>query len=388
MLALLSTLAIQALVSMTVLTPPVLAALAAPGIGVLPERIGIFTAIVYGGAIVTSSGSGSLLRRFGALRLSQWSLVLCMLGLMLAATGSLPILILGAFIMGCGYGPVTPASSHILIRQTPPERRSLVFSLKQTGVPVGGALAGFVAAPLAIGLGWQGSALVVAALCFLLALAVEPLRPRFDADEGPRGATRGGFLTGIALVLRIPALRRLALSSIAFAATQLSFATFVVTFLTNRAEMPFVTAGVVMAVAQVAGIFGRIVCGWLADRYVSPRRVLGALGISMAAAALVTGLISPAWPLAGVFLVTIVLGTTAISWNGVYLAEVAQIAPAGTTGAATGGALALTFLGIVMGPALFSTVVSLSGSYALAFAVVAAGALIGGLAVWRRPKEV
>ncbi|HEV3178614.1 MAG TPA: hypothetical protein VGZ72_21650, partial [Stellaceae bacterium] len=41
MLALIATLAIQALVSMTVLTPPVLAALAAPDIGVASERIGL-----------------------------------------------------------------------------------------------------------------------------------------------------------------------------------------------------------------------------------------------------------------------------------------------------------------------------------------------------------
>ena len=63
MLALIATLAIQALVSMTVLTPPVLAALAAPEIGVASERIGLFTALVYAGAILSSAGSGALLAR-------------------------------------------------------------------------------------------------------------------------------------------------------------------------------------------------------------------------------------------------------------------------------------------------------------------------------------
>jgi len=54
MLALIATFAIQALVSMTVLTPPVLAALAAPDIGVASERIGLFTALVYAGAILVT----------------------------------------------------------------------------------------------------------------------------------------------------------------------------------------------------------------------------------------------------------------------------------------------------------------------------------------------
>src|SRR5579864_3584309 len=261
MLALIATLAIQALVSMTVLTPPGLAALAAPDIGVGSERVGLFTALVYAGAILSSAGSGALLARAAPLRLSQWCLVFCAAGIAVASSASLPAVALGAVLMGLGYGPVTPASSHILIRQTAPHRRSLVFSLKQTGVPVGGALAGFIAAPLALTIGWRGAALAVAGASLALALAVEPMRARFDADDNVRPATARSPLAGIRLVLRTPALRRLALSSTTFAATQLSLATFLVTFLTERAGMPLVTAGIVMAVAQGAGIIGRILLG-------------------------------------------------------------------------------------------------------------------------------
>jgi predicted MFS family arabinose efflux permease len=166
-------------------------------------------------------------------------------------------------------------------------------------------------------------------------------------------------------------------------------ATFLVTFLTERAAMPLVTAGLVMAVAQGCGIAGRILLGWVADRSLRPGRVLALLGISMAAASVTTGLISSAWPLPSIFVVTSILGLTGLSWNGVYLAEVAVIAPPGSAGAATGGALSVTFLGIVLGPALFSAVVSFTGSYALAFSIVAAGALTGGLLAWSagRPRS-
>jgi predicted MFS family arabinose efflux permease len=194
-----------------------------------------------------------------------------------------------------------------------------------------------------------------------------------------RPATAQSPLAGIRLVLRTPALRRLALSSTTFAATQLSMATFLVTFLTERAGVPLVTAGIVMAVAQGAGVVGRILLGWVADRLRRPGRVLALLGISMAIASVATGLISSAWPLTSIFVVTAILGLTGLSWNGVYLAEVAVIALPGAAGAATGGALSMTFLGIVLGPALFSAVVSLSGSYTLGFCIVAAAALMGGL---------
>ncbi len=389
MLALLATLAIQALVSMTVLTPPVLAALAAPDLGIASERIGLFTAVVYAGAIMSSASSGALLARVGPLRLSQWCLLFCAVGIGTASLAFIPAIVLGAVLMGLGYGPVTPASSHILIRQTVPQRRSLVFSVKQTGVPLGGALAGFVAAPLALLVGRQGAALSVAGASLVLALAVEPLRARFDEDNVGRVAA-GSPLAGIRLVLRTPALRRLALSSTSFAATQLSLATFLVTFLTERVGIPLVTAGIVMAVAQASGVVGRILLGWVADRLLRPGRVLALLGIGMATASVATGLISSTWPAPAIFAATALLGLTGLSWNGVYLAEVAAIAPPGAAGAATGGALSVTFLGIVLGPALFSAVVSLSGSYTLGFSIVAAASLVGGLRVWSvgRPRDL
>src|SRR5262249_59066586 len=114
----------------------------------------------------------------GPLRLSQWCLGFCAAGMSVAALGFLSAVVLGAILMGLGYGPVTPASSHILIRQTAPQRRSLVFSLKQTGVPLGGALAGFVAAPLGGMIGWRGAASFLALASLALALPVQPLRTR------------------------------------------------------------------------------------------------------------------------------------------------------------------------------------------------------------------
>jgi len=65
----------------------------------------------------------------------------------------------GTLIMGIGYGPVTPASSHLLVRTKPYSMMSIVFSIKQPGVPRGGAMAGAVAPHLGIFCGWKMSAL-------------------------------------------------------------------------------------------------------------------------------------------------------------------------------------------------------------------------------------
>jgi predicted MFS family arabinose efflux permease len=118
----------------------------------------------------------------------------------------------------------------------------------------------------------------------------------------------------------------------------------------------------------------------VADRFIAPWRLLSLLGFVMAGATVAVGLFTPAWPYAALVLVALVHGATAIGWNGIYLSEVARLAPPGTAGAATGGALAITFLGIVTGPPLFSFIVAMSGSYRPAFFATATLALLGGLA--------
>jgi len=138
------TLAIQAMVSMALLTLPVMAPVVAAALGVSSAYVGVYIALVYVGAIVASLAAGTAVARFGAIRISQAGLLACALGLALCAVKSVPVIALGALLIGFGYGPVTPASSHLLARTTPARSLSLVFSLKQTGVPLGGVLAGLI----------------------------------------------------------------------------------------------------------------------------------------------------------------------------------------------------------------------------------------------------
>jgi hypothetical protein len=91
----------------------------------------------------------------------------------------------------------------------------------------------------------------------------------------------------------------------------------------------------------------------------------------MAAASALAALFAPGWPLAALLAVAAALGATAIGWNGVYLAEVARLAPAGRAGLATGGCLFFTFVGVVVCPFLFGVLQRASGSYALCFAAAA-----------------
>ena len=132
---LLATLTIQALVAMALLTLPVMAPVVARSVGVPTTWVGGFVGVVYSAAMLASLLGGGAVRRWGAVRLSQVGLACSTIGLCLCAIPHPVVMFLGAIFVGLGYGPITPASSHLLIKTTPPSQLSLVFSVKQTGVP-------------------------------------------------------------------------------------------------------------------------------------------------------------------------------------------------------------------------------------------------------------
>ena len=150
--------------------------------------------------------------------------------------------------------------------------------------------------------------------------------------------------------------------------------------------LTLVLAGIVMAVSQVASVAGRLAWGVLADRALSRRTMLGLLGLGMGASAIATLASGPGWPAWLLFLFAAVFGATAVGWNGVYIAELARIAPAGRVSEATGGCLFFTFLGVVVTPLLFNLVLQLGGGYSLAYALLGVpGLAVGASLLLRRP---
>jgi MFS family permease len=380
LLPLAATLAIQALVAMATITVPVLAPAASSELHVSAGLIGLFVSLVYLGSMISSAASADLIRRLGAIRFSQICLMLCAIGLALLTLGSTPALIASALVLGLGYGPITPASSHILAKTTPPHMMSFVFSVKQTGVPLGGALAGIVVPPLVLLGGWRAGAFAVAGLCVLTALIAQPIRAENDADRDPTRPISGrGPFRALALVATDASVRRLAICSFFFSALQLCLTTYLVTYLTSQLGYTLVQAGLMLSVATAAGIVGRIAWGAVADRSGRPAMVLGLVGCAMAAAAGTMALSSPEWSRTLMIVLSALFGGTAIGWNGVYLAEVARQAPAGKTVEATGGALFFTFFGVLITPPLFAAIVEGGGTYGMAFAAVAAPTLVCGL---------
>jgi len=333
---------------------------------------------------------GAAVKRWGAIRLSQTGLVLAAIGLFLCAIPTIETIALGALFIGAGYGPITPASSHLLIKSTPPEKLSFVFSVKQTGVPLGGMIAGATVPSLDILIGWQWAFVCAGIACAFCAWAVQPLRNGLDDDRDPtvKPSLATSFVLPLKLIFSHRTLRKLSYMSFMFSIAQMALMGYLVTFLYEDLGWSLVAAGGALTVAQAAGVSGRMLWGYVSDRWLGATMMLIVIAVLLVVGALGTALLGPESSPWFLFPVLVIFGSSAIGWNGVFLAEIARQAPKGQAGVATGGTLCITFLGVMVGPPLFGVLASLLSSYGLSYGVLGIlGILILMLLIplYRRP---
>ena len=374
----------QTLTYMSHLVVPIAAPELSREFGLPIALAGIHMAIIYLFGSICQLFAGGFIQKYGAARMSQVALVSTAIGLMMGAIGELWAYGLGAFIIGAGSAVSTPASSDILARFAPPKHAPLIFSIKQTAVPVGGILVGTLVPFLITGWGWQAMFLTLGSSCLVLGILFQCVRRRFDSNRNPSHVIHvsQGYHT-IMAVLAPPKFRELVFATFTFCGLQGVFGAFFVAYLVEIMGMSLAEAGAIFAIAQAASIVFRITWGWFAGLW-GTRPVLATLGISMAFIAILCGFISADWPHWMVTGIAIAYSATAISWHGVILAEVSRLSKTGQTATNTGGVLSFANAGQTTYPALFSVLLAAGGGFSLGFILAGPPALLAGVALLRR----
>jgi hypothetical protein len=230
--------------------------------------------------------------------------------------------------------------------------------------------------------------LASAALCWAVALMLQPLRGRLDTESSARHPIRLSDLhTTITAVLAVRELRSLSFACFAFNGTQAVFVAYFVTYMTAQGH-PLVAAGSLYSTVIAVAVPGRILWAWVGGFYVAPHLVLGGLAFGMAVSIGLVGAFTPHWPLLAIGAVTMVVSATALSWHGIMLSEAARLAPPGRVGAVTGGVLSFGQVGALSSPAVFSLLLGLSGGYSAGWVVCAVPAILVGVNMFRQGKPV
>ena len=368
---------VQVLATICTLVPAAIAPELAIAFSLPASMIGYQVSIIYFGAIITSLAGGILIRRYGALRTSQIALIFAGSGLVLSAVQSLITYGIGSLLIGFGYGLTNPAASHLLMRISKPNNRNFIFSLKQTGVPMGAVCAGLFAPIIALSYGWQWAFLILGTITLVFVFLIQPFQKVWDWDKDQKASIKFNLNNDLGMVLRHPILRLLSLSAFCFSAVQISLSAFAVIMLVEDLSFGLVQAGIVLSIIQVSGTIGRVLWGGIADLLKDANRVLLVVALIASLAGFLTTFLQINSSTLMVYSVLCLFGLSAIGWNGVFLAEIARLAPKGCVSNATVGAMVPTYAGVVVGPASFAVLHGLSGAHTLTFGIFAFISLIG-----------
>lgn len=379
-----ATFATQSLATWSVLALAAVAPTIAQDFGVPAVLIGYQITIVYLAAMVTSLFASAMVARWGGCRASQLCLLACALGCITAALPHLLAIALASVVIGWAYGLTNPSSAHLLASRTQAGNRSFVFSVKQTGVPIGGIIAGLVMPSLATRVGWQTAVALTAVPALLVAWSMQPARRRWDADCDAAPPMVGGALQRARNVLARPDLARLSFCGFCFGAIQLCIMTFVVSLAVIDLAFDPLLAGALLAAVQCGGIAGRLGWGYVADKFQRNDLVLILIGLITVVCCLLVSVLSGDVTRWLIFVLMIVLGASAIGWNGVFVSEAVRLSPPAMAGSVVGVTTFCTFAGVLAGPTLFVHLYGALESYVAVFGALSVLALIGVLAILTR----
>ena len=366
---------------------PFLADRIAEDFGISRAWLGLYLFIQNVASIAAAMGCGAIIVRFGALRISQWCLYFMGASLFVCALGILWLYPIAAMLLGAA-SVSTPASSHILAKYSPKHLAPVIFSIKQTGVPVGSLIAGILI-PILLGTGIYigtfnisiqldayGTCFVIGLMVYGVAFLLQPLREYFDSDRRPDVKfSFSGALQTMRVVVSRPELRDLALCAFALGGLQSIFAGFFILFMIDGLNYSELEAGSAFAIASLTAIGARILWGWLGSTYLSARIVMFGISFFAAIGGILVGILDSNWSYNAILAVAILYNITSLSWHGILLAETARLSPEGNVGGITGGVLAFTSIAMMVYPAIYGGLLAATDSYGVGFILAAIPAL-------------
>jgi len=339
--------------------------------GLSLAQVGVVLAAVNIGTVLTLLPWGLLADRIGERTTIAVGLAGCGAAVTGAAfAGSYGVLLAFLALGGTFGGCVQSASGRAVMSWFAPAERGLALGIRQTAVPLGGAIAAVLLPALAAGPGLRWSFLALAVgLGLGAAVGLALLR------DAPAHELEGELVRP----LRDRGLWLLCGGSTLFLAGQLAVLGFVVLFLHEHRGFSNGAAGGVLAAIQVLGGAARIGAGRWSDRVQKRIVPLLWIGVTLAAALVLSAALVDAsiWILVPALLVA---GTLGLSWNGLSYTAAAERAGAARSGAAIGIQQTALAVGSIVFLIAFAAVVG-AASWRLGYFLVALFPLAGFFAL-------
>lgn len=334
-------------------------------------QVGLLTATISLGTTVPAIACGFLVDTIGVrpMLVGGVSLVASSIFLLSMAPSyavALPL----AFFAGVGHAMSSPALAMSVVQWFQAKGRGTAMGVKQTGIPVCGAIAAATLPALALAVNWRFATVCLAIVIFGTAAFAFGFYRKPQQDIIHLSKRLNGTFKAMALNHNI---WRAGALAFVLVGTQNCIITYLILYLRDVLSLPVAAAGALLSLAQLAGLVSRIGGGVASDVLFSGRRkeVLtlsgGTAFATVAFVALFGGNLSSSF----VALPVIVLGISVLGWHGVWVALATELG--GKTGGGTALGIATTFsqAGGTLLPLAFGLLLDMSGSYQVSWAFLA-----------------
>ena len=257
----------------------------------------------------------------------------------------------GLLLLGLLGGSVNGASGRAIMAWFGPKERGLAMSIRQTGIPTGGALGALFLPWLARASGF-GAVFALLAICSLLSLAlvwawVQDPPHHNEAEMAPSNAVKASRTSA----LHRPGIWRMSLGIGVLCIPQFAILSFGSIFLHDFAHLGFTAIAAVMVSLQLGAMIMRVWSGYWTDKHGNRTPYLRActvLSVILFAVLALAAAANAPGPLLAVILA--LCGIAVSAWHGVAYAELATEAGAAQTGTALGLANTLVFIANFLTP--------------------------------------
>jgi MFS family permease len=342
-------------------------------------QVGLFISAFYLAMTGASFGAGWLTDRMGVGKTTlqgHLSVGICIGAAAWAPT--FPWAFVCFFLCGLGYAFLNPASTKGVMAWFYRDERATAMGIKQTGVPAGGFFTALLAPPLVLLIGWRGAFAALGLANFLFAFIFSFLW-REPSDNLTTHSAPAQELTSTQQSLNVAGFLPASFGTAIFLIGQMSLITYLPLYLKESMGFTPYWASQALAIAQGGAMVGRIGWGVASDRLFGGRRKIVLIIIGLVSVVLMMGLslMTERSPLLLLLTTVFLAGLCIVGYQGVSYALIGELAGTTRTGVAMGLMITINAAAATLGTPLFGYIIDRSGSYALAWQLLAGMILVG-----------
>lgn len=353
-------------------------------------QVGLLISVVNIGPLLSMLMIGHALDRYG----ERWIVGIgsLLLGLTMgftSLTSSYGAFLFVLFFVGIHYGTAQPGGSKIVVKWFDSTQRGLAMGIRQAGIPIGGAMAGWIIPFLSTRYDWSIAVVCQATISILGGLLFLSIY-RDPATENKQSTNNCNLMVELKRLLKQKELYPLLFTGFMLISLQMILVAHLMIFLKNMmVHVTFVTAGQMLSICLLFGMVGRIMLAWLSDTVWKGDRVQPLL---LTIWSVVLGLlvlvslpqVTPIWVL---FILCAWLGFFGIGWYSLFIIQVTEKSGHDSIGFTVSYALTLNQIAIIVAPFLFGLLVDLQRSYFWSWTLLAMLLSISGIWLWNDKRS-